>query len=193
MRFYGFFLLLIIFSGCKEVKNDLSNKCELTESNQETYKWCSLEAKQGNAEAQYNLGVMYDTGQYVTQDSEQALKWFTLAAEQGFVKAQFILGLYYFFGLGETPDLKQAYKWFKLAAEQGDYWSQFKLGDMYKNGQWVTQNNLYAYMWYDIASSDGDKEALEYKDTVASQMTKEQITEAQKLARECVAKNYKGC
>ncbi len=32
-------------------------------------------AKQGVAEAQYNLGVIYDRGQGVTQDYAEAVKW----------------------------------------------------------------------------------------------------------------------
>src|SRR5450756_771360 len=40
-------------------------------------------AKQGNADAQTELGVMYDNGQGVTQDYKEALKWFQLAAAQG--------------------------------------------------------------------------------------------------------------
>jgi len=40
-------------------------------------------AKQGNARAQFNLGLMYDKGHGVPQNYETAVKWFTLAAEQG--------------------------------------------------------------------------------------------------------------
>ena len=40
-------------------------------------------AEQGNAAAQYNLGVMYDNGEGVPQDYAEAAKWYRLAAEQG--------------------------------------------------------------------------------------------------------------
>lgn len=39
-------------------------------------------AEQGNAYAQYNLGVMYDTGKGVPPDSVQAHMWYNLAAAQ---------------------------------------------------------------------------------------------------------------
>ncbi len=39
-------------------------------------------AKQGNANAQYNLGVMYGNGQGVRQDYVQALMWYNLAASR---------------------------------------------------------------------------------------------------------------
>ena len=49
----------------------------------EAVKWYRLAAEQGDADAQYNLGVMYDNGQGVPQDYAEAVKWYRLAAEQG--------------------------------------------------------------------------------------------------------------
>ena len=57
-------------------------------------------AEQGDAEAQFNLGVMYSKGQGVAQDDAQALAWYRKAAEQGYAKAQFNLGLMYDEGRG---------------------------------------------------------------------------------------------
>ena len=45
--------------------------------------------------AQYNLGVMYDQGDGVTEDHAEALRWYRLAAEQGHAEAQFNLGVMY--------------------------------------------------------------------------------------------------
>ena len=45
-------------------------------------------AKQGDAEAQYNLGVMYSTGQGVPQDDHLAVMWYRAAAEQGYLAAR---------------------------------------------------------------------------------------------------------
>ena len=49
-------------------------------------------AEQGSAEAQFSLGVAYDTGQGVAQDSAEALRWYRLAADQGHASAQFNVG-----------------------------------------------------------------------------------------------------
>ena len=38
-----------------------------------------------------------------------------------------------------------------------------------------------------------DKDAAKARDRVAKKMTRSQIAEAQKLASECVEKNFKGC
>ena len=79
-------------------------------------------------------------------------------------------------------------------AEQGIAESQNALGTMYANGTGVTQDNVYAHMWFNIAAISGEsKNASKNRDTVAKRMTPAQIAEAQKLARECVAKKYKGC
>ena len=40
-------------------------------------------ADQGNAAAQYNLGVIYDKGLGVAQDYKAAVKWYRKAADQG--------------------------------------------------------------------------------------------------------------
>ena len=57
--------------------------------------WAPL-AKQGDADAQYNLGLMYNgNGQGVPQDYKEAVKWYRLAAEQGHAWAQYNLGLMY--------------------------------------------------------------------------------------------------
>ncbi|EET45193.1 Sel1 repeat protein [Neisseria sicca ATCC 29256] len=46
-------------------------------------------AKQGNADAQFNLGLMYDSGRGVRQDYTKAVQWYRKAAEQGVAEAQF--------------------------------------------------------------------------------------------------------
>src|SRR6188768_1068901 len=61
-------------------------------------------AEQGDATAQYNLGVMYDTGKGVPQDYPEARKWFLKAAEQGHSDAQYNLGVMYDTGKGVPQD-----------------------------------------------------------------------------------------
>ena len=61
-------------------------------------------AKRGDALAQLNVGVAYDTGHGVEKDLEQALSWYRKAAEQGYAKAQYNLGLNYYIGKGVTQN-----------------------------------------------------------------------------------------
>ncbi len=144
-------------------------------------------AEQGNAKAQYNLGVMYDNGQGVPQDYAKAVEWYRKAAEQGYADAQYNLGHMYDKGEGVTQDYAKAMGWYRKAAEQGDADAQHNLGVMYGNGQGVPQDYAQAHMWYNLAASkfppgeDRDK-VVKNRDHVASKMTPAQ--KAQKLARE---------
>ena len=141
-----------------------------------------------------NLGVMYRQGTGVPQDYKTAVKWYRLAAEQGNADAQSNLGTMYDNGQGVPQDYKTAVKWYRLAAEQGYAIAQSNLGMMYDNGQGVPQDYVRAHMWFNIAAISGESEnASKYRDILAKRMNSNQIETAQKLARECVAKNYKGC
>ena len=86
-----------------------------------------------------------------------------------------------------------ALKWFTLSAEQEDAYAQYSLGYMYENGRGVIQDNVRAHMWYNIAASQGYKYATKHRDKIAGKMTRADISTAQKLARKCVRKKYKGC
>ena len=77
--------------------------------------WLPL-AQQGNATAQFGLGVMYDQGRGVPQDYAKALKWYRLAAAQGDAGAQFNLGVMCARGQGVPQDYVQAHMWYSLAA-----------------------------------------------------------------------------
>lgn len=50
-------------------------------------------AEQGNADAQYMLGLMYFNGRVVPKDEPQAAKWLQLAAAQGNADAIYLLDL----------------------------------------------------------------------------------------------------
>jgi uncharacterized protein len=63
-------------------------------------KWYRLAAAQGDAEAQNNLGNMYETGRGVTQSYADPAKWYRLAANQGLAGAQYNLGIMYDNGTG---------------------------------------------------------------------------------------------
>ena len=154
--------------------------------------WTPL-AEQGDASAQYNLGFMYDNGEGVPQDDATAVKWYTRAAEQGDASAQYNLGVMYYNGDGVPQDGVTAVKWFTRAAEQGDADAQVNLGVMYVKGEGVLQDDVYAHLWFNIAASLGNESAKKGRDSIVQRMTPADISKAQQLARECVAKNYKGC
>ena len=126
-------------------------------------------------------------------DFATALREWRPLAEQGDAGAQYNLGVMYRQGQGVPQDYKTAVKWYTLAAEQAIANAQFNLGVMYNNGQGVPQDYIRAHMWWNLAASSGYKDAVSGRDAVSKRMTPADISTAQKLARECARKNYKGC
>ena len=141
-------------------------------------------AEQGDALAQYQVGLLYRKGRGVPQDDAQARKWYAKAAAQGLAKAQFSLGTLYFNGEGGPKDYQQALRWFRLGANQKDALCQTKLGIMYDDGEGVPKDKVQAYMWISLAATNGDKSAPMLRDILAKGMTEAQITKAKKLASE---------
>jgi TPR repeat protein len=92
----------------------------IQKANGQAADWYRKAAEQGEAQAQFNLGWLYYTGQGVTQDYRQAADWFRKAAEQGFAKAQYNLGLMYGTGQGVTQDYIEAHKWWNIAGGGGN-------------------------------------------------------------------------
>ena len=76
-------------------------------------------AETGDAEAQFNLGLMYRVGEGIPRDDHEAARWFRRAAEQGLADAQANLGTMYGNGVGVPQDHAETYFWLSLAAATG--------------------------------------------------------------------------
>jgi uncharacterized protein len=103
--------------------------------------------------------------------------------------ADFAKGYYAY----QKGDFATALKEWKPIAEQGRASAQSNLGLMYKNGYGVLQDYIRAHMWSNIAASNGQKDGAKYRDIIAKLMALGDISKAQDMARECVAKDYKDC
>jgi TPR repeat protein len=77
-------------------------------------------AAEGDAKAQYNVGVMYEEGLGVSIDYTEAVGWLLQAAEQGHSEAKNHLGFLYLYGRGVSQDYVSAHMWFDLAASEGN-------------------------------------------------------------------------
>ncbi|MFA6561029.1 MAG: tetratricopeptide repeat-containing serine protease family protein [Verrucomicrobiia bacterium] len=115
----------------------------------------SAKAAQGNAEAQFKLGVRYHYGEGVPQNYSEALKWFQKAAEQGFAPAQSELGYMHEQGHGTTVNFDEAVKWYRKAADQGLPLGMNNVGSMYDQGRGVSQNLVEAAKWFRQAAEQG--------------------------------------
>ena len=119
----------------------------------------SKAAEKGLAEAQNNLGSMYQNGWGVTQDYEKAKELYTKAAEQELAEAQYNLGVMYKNGWGVTQNYEKAKELYTKAAEQELAEAQYNLGMMYECGEGVTQDYEKAKEWYTKAAEQGFAEA----------------------------------
>ena len=155
--------------------------------------WTPL-AKGGSSDAQFLLGYMYDVGQGAPRDYTTALKWYQLAARQENAMAQTSLGVMYYQGKGVSQDYKAAVKWYRMAAQQKHANAQFRLSLCYQTGHGVPEDKIFALMWAHLASANGHKSAFSLRDSLlGGDMTSDQLVSAQRLARECISKNYRGC
>ena len=146
-------------------------------------KYWRKNAALGNAEAQYILGGCYSQGKGVAKDEAEAVKWYRKAAEQNYAEAQSNLGYCYQNGQGVVKDYTEAVKWYRKAAEQSLPAAQFNLGVCYYNGQGVAKDYVEGYRWWLLAAGQGDGDARKGMTSLELLMTREQIAEGQKLAR----------
>ena len=120
---------------------------------------------------------------YDRRDYGAAVQLCRPLAEKGDARAQLSLGGIYYNGQAVQQDYAEAAKWTRKAAEQGYAPAQADLGVLYWNGQGVPQDIVLAYMWFSLAAAH-EPDAVEERDLAASQMTSDEIAEAQRLARE---------
>lgn len=90
-------------------------------------------------------------------------------------------------------DYAEVLKIVKPAALKGEAWAQSGLADTHHDGEGVMQNYVKVHSWFNLSAVSGDEMAIENRDTVAERMTAQQIAKAQKLARDCQARQFKGC
>ena len=95
-------------------------------------KWLSL-AKNGNTDAQYNIGVMYLRGDRFQKNNRLALYWFLKAGNAEHAEAQFALGKIYYQGFLVKKNYKKSFEWYKRSADNGHKKAQNNIGVMRYN------------------------------------------------------------
>lgn len=109
-------------------------------------------AKQGDSNAQSNLGYKFFFGDGIKQNFSEGIKWFRQSAEKGNAIAQFYIGEYYYLGYGtEGCVYDEAIKWYNLCAVQQDSVAevaQERLGECFFYGRGCQQNYEEAIKWF---------------------------------------------
>lgn len=113
-------VLIIVFQICA-CSEQTDPKAAFENGDYETaFKlWMPL-AKNGDAEAQNYLGILYYLGFGVGKDYKKALYWYERAAKAGDADAQRNYGDMLNFGRGVPKNNYQAYKWYFAASQQGN-------------------------------------------------------------------------
>ncbi|MEN6472495.1 MAG: tetratricopeptide repeat protein [Syntrophaceae bacterium] len=139
-------------------------------------------AVKGDAKAQYDYALMFETGLVVNQNQAEAAKWYKKSAAQGYPYAENNLGVMYEEGRGVERDYAKAVDWYRQAARRGLTKAQYSLGRMYAEGRGVNKDPVQAYVWLSLAESDKElTEAKEQRDKLAKRMTAAQMDQARKL------------
>ena len=148
----------------------------------------TAKAAQGDADAQFALGIKYGAGEGPNQDFPQAMLFYRQAADQNHSLAQFNLGLMYAEGQGVLKDDAQAVIWFRKAADHGDAGAQHNLGMRYhrasvRSVQLDTLDpKIEAYKWFHLAAAQGYQGSAEACDMMTLDMTREEVTEGNQRA-----------
>jgi len=112
-------------------------------------------ALHGDANAQLELGHMYEGGIGVEPSSEEATVWYRRAANNGNADAQFNLGV-----ICEDKGTEQSYKeaaeWYMKAIKQGHVKAHNYYGELFKMGWGVEMSYEKAGEWYLKAAEMGD-------------------------------------
>ena len=77
-------------------------------------------AEEGDPKAQFNLGLLHETGRGVAEDPAEAATWYGRAARQGVTQAQLNLAALHQTGRGVTQDPAEALYWLEVAARLGE-------------------------------------------------------------------------
>lgn len=117
-------------------------------------------AEKGDADAMFNMGVMYHNGQGVQQDYREAMHWFRKAADKGVAEAMFGVGAIYHNGRGVLQDSRQAMNWFRKAGKRGHPGAMFNLASMYHQGLCTPQDYRKAMRWFRKAADKGNVDAM---------------------------------
>ena len=117
--------------------------------------WKGL-ADNGEAEAQNNLGYLYQYGYGAKQSYTRAIRYYTLAADKGLAEAHHNLGMLYFNGYGSPQNYDQAKRAFLKAAERELGASEYMLGLIYYQGLGLMQNYWRAKNYFVRAAKNGN-------------------------------------
>ena len=196
-------LLLILFPSVFADYEDGVNAAFKGDFETALYEF-TVAAEEGLDLAQYNLAILYFTGQGVEQDAAEAFRWTEAAALQGHVAAQFNLGSLYYAGDGVEADTTKAVELFEGAARAGHANAALILANMYADGELAAEEEpglftnlrrylpallsdeqasndlVLAHVWANVAIANENSEADALLVDLEGRMSAEQLSQARR-------------
>ncbi|MBM3570667.1 MAG: sel1 repeat family protein [Alphaproteobacteria bacterium] len=121
---------------------------------------------------------------YRNKQFEEALKELLPLAEMGHDRAQYRVARILFGGMGGVKQNKpEGLKWLRRSADAGNVDAQYALGTLYAKGEGVNQDPVFAFMWFAISANKGFQDSIRARETMRKSMTRGQIDEGERLAR----------
>ena len=116
-----------------------------------TNKALELAAKAGDAESQFECGMMYAS----RKNGKAALSWLKKAADQDHTLSQYQLGELYFYGELVDEDLNLAYAWYEKAALRGNMQAQYQLVELLSYEDFPDPENKLSFSWCEKSANQG--------------------------------------
>lgn len=121
----------------------------------------TIKADSGDAKAQYDLALLYASGDGVAESKDKAAHYLQLAANQNLKEAQMELSAFYLQGIGGLQqDYEMAFKWALKAAQQGHPYACVVMANFYEKGIGVASNDEQAFYWANKMATAGDLNSI---------------------------------
>jgi TPR repeat protein len=117
-------------------------------------------ANRGDADAQFELGLRYLTGEGFKKDEKKGVEWLEKAALSGHLRAQFVYGSLFEDGVTVPKDPAKAVEWYLKAANGGFPMAQHSVGVAYELGQGVPKDTKLAAEWFEKAAAQNYPPAM---------------------------------
>ena len=157
MRFITYLILIVAISFSTTSQAGLA--FALTDVSAGVFRFQVKLAEQGNPEAQYKVGEMYEMGKGVPKNIKMANEWFEKSAKQGHKKSSYKI-LYNEINKNGLNDFtKSQLGNIRSEAAAGNADAQYFLGKMYAAGVGVPKSLTNALTWLNKATFNGIPEA----------------------------------
>jgi hypothetical protein len=145
---FWFGVIVLLGCGCK--KESVEKKVTILSLDE-----LRAKAEEGDADAQYSLGMIYEEGAGVEKDEKAAAQWYEKAAAQGHTPARTKLAVLYSQGRGVEQDKQKGLALYLESAKQGNALAQCRLGWTYHTGWLGEKDNVKAVQWLSKSHEQG--------------------------------------